>query len=113
MRLSWITSIIYALEFRHIGIRGSLTVNGPGGAMIVRRGDARLFIDMSQYLEAKLRIVMQQMQSCGSAVRAMRGNEIGILDKTLEKLPNPLTSLRSRVGLQGSSAILHELGQVI
>src|SRR5215204_3154092 len=62
MRLSWIASVIYALELRHIGIRRSLAVNGPGGAMIVRRRDSRLLINVSQYLESKLRIVVQQMQ---------------------------------------------------
>src|SRR6516165_12290443 len=54
-------SVVDALPFSHLGVLGSLTVDGPGSAVVVRRRYPRLVIDVCEDLEAKILVLVEEL----------------------------------------------------
>src|SRR5580692_7625810 len=60
--LGGIAAVVLALPFRHLGVLCGLAVDGPGGAVIVRRGHARLVVDVGEDLKAQLGILVEKLE---------------------------------------------------
>src|SRR5512145_1458695 len=55
-------AVVDATELGHVGVPGRLAVDRPRLAVVVRRRDARLLVDVGEHLEAEVGVLVQQVQ---------------------------------------------------
>src|SRR5215467_13692451 len=63
-------AVVLALPLDHVGIVCGLAVDRPGGAVIVRRRNARLVVDMGEDLEAELAVLVEYLEAARHLVTA-------------------------------------------
>jgi hypothetical protein len=81
--------------------------------VIVRRRSARLLVDVREDLEAEFGVVVQDVQPLRRAVRAVRGDEIRLLQKALEQGADFLAPRGARVAPERGAAVVDESLQVV
>jgi hypothetical protein len=68
---------------------------------------------VGQHLEAKFRILVQQVQSSRRAGGAMPVDEILLAQERFQELADSFSSCRTRIGLQRRAAIGDEMGKIV
>ena len=81
--------------------------------MVVRRGYARLVIDVRENLKAEFRVFVKYCQPAWHAIAAVLFDEILVGEQTFEVLTNLFASRRAGIALKNGPAIADELVKVI
>src|ERR1700675_841124 len=97
-----IAAVVLALPFGHFGVMGGLAVDRPRFAVIVRRRNAGLVVDMGEDLKAEFGILIKDVQAARRILAAMLADEVRILQEPLELRAHLLAAILSRiVGVDG------------
>src|SRR6516165_6419724 len=91
---------------------GRLAVDSPGSAVVVRRRDSRLVIDVSEDLKAEFGVLVKNMQSA-LRVLAMPTHKVGILQQKFEPPAHLFAARWARVAREDGPAIRDELVELI
>src|ERR1700688_4070250 len=107
-----IAAVVLALPFGHFGVMGGLAVDRPRFAVIVRRRNAGLVVDMSEDLKAEFGILIKDGQAARRSLAAMLADEVRILQEPLELRAYLLAAFRSGTAGQVGTAIRYDLSQL-
>src|SRR5258707_3331683 len=105
--------VVLALPLDHVGVVGGLAIDRPGRAVVVRRRDAGLVIDMRKNLKAEVRILVEHLEPARHMIAAIGLDEVAVREQLLELQAHLLAALGSAVALENSAAIRHELIEVV
>src|SRR6188768_2094534 len=81
--------------------------------MVVRRGYARLVVDVRENLKAEFRVFVEDFQPAWHAIAAVLFDEILVCEQTFEILADLFASRRAGIARKNGTAIADELVEVI